>query len=112
MLEILKRTVFAGIGAAVITKERVESILGEWVEQGKLTRDEASKMACRIAEEGKKEFERTRDEVARNMQSLLGKVKYTSETEFEKLEARVRALEEAGKEGKAGKSKSSGSSGT
>ncbi len=95
MLEMLKRTVFAGIGAAVTTKERVESILQEWVEQGKLTKEEAAKMANKIAEDGKKEFERSREEISQNLQKAFGREKYVSEEEYGKLEARVAMLEAA-----------------
>lgn len=94
MLDLLKKTIFAGIGAAVVTKDRVEKTLSELVEQGKITRDEAEKMAEKIAADGKAEFERTKEEVAQNIQRALGRDKIVNETEFRKLETRVSILEE------------------
>lgn len=94
MLDLLKKTIFAGIGAAVVTKDRVEKTLNELVEQGKITRDEAQKMAEKIAADGKAEFEKTKEEVAQNIQRAFGREKAISENEFRKLETRVSILEE------------------
>lgn len=94
MLELLKKTVFAGIGAAVTTKERVETMLQEMVEQGKLTREEASRMADKIARDGKEEFERTQKEITRNLSQMFSKSDVVSMDDFRKLELRVSILEE------------------
>jgi polyhydroxyalkanoate synthesis regulator phasin len=94
MLELLKKTVFAGIGAAITTKERVETMLQEMVEQGKLTREEASRMADKIARDGKEEFERTQKEISRNLSQMFSKSDVVSIDDFRKLELRVSILEE------------------
>lgn len=94
MLDLLRKTVFAGIGAAVTTKERVQSMLNELVEQGKLTQEEAERMAEKIARDGKAEFERTKEEISSNLQSMFGKEKMVTESEFRRLELRVSILEE------------------
>lgn len=94
MLELFKKTVFAGIGAAVITKERVESMLQEMVEQGKMTRDEANRMAEKIAADGKEEFEKTKREINNNVTRMFAREKVVKEEEFHKLELRVSVLEE------------------
>lgn len=94
MLELLKKTLFAGIGAAVTTKERVEAILQEMVEQGKLTREEAERMAEKIAKDGKDEFERTKREISDNISQMLNKGELVRIDDFRKLELRVSILEE------------------
>lgn len=94
MLELLKKTVFAGIGAAVVTKERVQTMLSELVEQGKLTQEEAERMAEKIARDGKVEFERTKEKISDNFQEMFGRDKPIKESEFRKLEFRVSLLEE------------------
>lgn len=94
MLELFKKTVFAGIGAAVTTKERVEAMLQEMVEQGKLTRDEAERMAEKIAADGKEEFENTKQEIKDNFSRMFAKEKVVKEDDFRKLELRVSILEE------------------
>lgn len=94
MMELLKKTVFAGIGAAVTTKERVESMLQELVEQGKLSREEAERMAEKIAKDGKEEFERTKREVGDNLSQMLNRENLVTKDDFRKLELRLSILEE------------------
>src|SRR5690625_7305829 len=94
MLELFKKTVFAGIGAAVITKDRIETMLQEMVEQGKITRDEASRMAEKIAAEGREEFERTKEEISSNFSRMFKRTKFETAEDFLALERRVRRLEE------------------
>lgn len=40
MKELLKNVVYAGIGAAFLTRDKIEDIRGELVTKGKLTKDE------------------------------------------------------------------------
>jgi len=40
MKELLKNVVYAGIGAAFLTREKIEDIRGELVTKGKMTKDE------------------------------------------------------------------------
>ncbi len=40
MKDLLKNAVYAGVGAAFLTKEKIEELSGELVSKGKLTKDE------------------------------------------------------------------------
>ena len=40
MKDLLKNVVYAGIGAAFLTRDKIEEVRGELVEKGKLTKDE------------------------------------------------------------------------
>ncbi len=40
MKDLLKNVVYAGIGAAFLTKEKIEEIRGDLVDKGKMTKDE------------------------------------------------------------------------
>jgi len=93
MLEMLKKTVYAGIGATVTTKEQVQKILHEMVEQGKMTRSEAEKMAEKIVNESRREFESTATEVQQTVREWWQREKPVSEAELHKLESRVKSLE-------------------
>src|SRR6185312_14951749 len=56
MIDLLKKSVLAGLGMAVVTKEKVEEALGDFVRDGKLNASDAKIMAEKIAEQGRKEF--------------------------------------------------------
>ena len=53
MIETIKKTVLAGIGAAAVTTEKAEKALNELVEKGKLSANDAKEAAKKIADEGK-----------------------------------------------------------
>ena len=40
MKELLKNVVYAGVGAAFLTRDKIEEVRGELVEKGKMTKDE------------------------------------------------------------------------
>ena len=87
MIDVIKKTLLAGVGAAVITKEKVEDALGDYVKQGKVKADDARIIADKIAEQGRKEF----DEMS---QTLGTKIKEFAARSDEQTKARVTALEE------------------
>lgn len=94
MIDLIKKTLLAGIGAAVITKEKIENRLEGFVQQGKLTAHEASETADRIVAEGREEFERSRHDLAVRMNELVAKAGLVQQDQWQALEARVKALEE------------------
>ena len=60
MIDLVKKTMLAGVGLAVVTKDKVLESLDELVEKGKLTREEAAAMSEKIVEEGKVETEKAK----------------------------------------------------
>ncbi|MDD4350000.1 MAG: hypothetical protein PHF70_12905 [Opitutales bacterium] len=95
MLDVIKKTLLAGLGATVVTAERVEKSLSELVEKGKLSADEARKTAQKVVEEGRQEWEQSRTELAKTFEDLLKKAKLARQEDLEALEARIAALEAA-----------------
>ena len=57
MIDSLKKTLLAGVGAAVVSKEKVEAVLGDLVRQGKVTSAEAKEVAEKLVSEGRREAE-------------------------------------------------------
>lgn len=95
MIDIIRRTLLAGVGAAVVTREKVESALGEYVRQGKVSSAEARETAGRIADEGRREFDRMTEELDQRLRTLLDGVDGRAQRRLDALEARVAALENA-----------------
>ncbi len=52
MLDPIKKTIYAGIGAVVISKEAIEKTLGEWVEKGKISSNDAKEFFARASKLG------------------------------------------------------------
>lgn len=93
MMDIIKKTLLAGVGAAVITKEKAESALGEFVQQGKVSATEARQMAEKIAEQGRREFENMSQELNDKLREKFAGVDQQTQERIAALEARVAALE-------------------
>ncbi len=87
MIDVIKKTLLAGVGAAVITKGKVEDALGDYVKQGKVKADDARIIAEKIAEQGRKEF----DEMS---QTLGAKIKEFTHHSNAETKAHIAALEE------------------
>ncbi len=95
MIDSIKKTMLAGIGAAIITKDKVESALSEFVDQGKVTAADAKSMAEKVAEDGRKEFDQVSDQMNGKIKEMLSKLNADTRDEITALEARVTALEKA-----------------
>lgn len=95
MIETIKKTLLAGVGAAVITKEKVQDALEDYVRQGKLKADDAKIIAEKIAERGKREFEELSQQASAKAAELFQKNDAAVTARLAALEARVAALEAA-----------------
>jgi polyhydroxyalkanoate synthesis regulator phasin len=93
MIDLIKKTMLAGIGATAITKEKVESLLGEYVEKGKLSAQDAKSMADRIVADGRQEYEQVRHDLGVRFNEMLKKSNFATREELDAFEKRLAALE-------------------
>jgi polyhydroxyalkanoate synthesis regulator phasin len=93
MIDLVKKTMLAGVGLAVVTKEKVSESLEELVEKGKLTREEAAAMSDKIVEEGKAETEKAKTEANKLFNDMLHRANVVTKDQFDLLAARVHELE-------------------
>ena len=79
MIDLLKKTLLAGVGAAVITKDKIEGALDDFVRQGKVNSSDARIIAEKIAEQGRREFDELAGDLNESISSLLDRktVSYT-----------------------------------
>ncbi len=90
MIDLIKKTLLAGVGAAVITKEKVEDSLGDYVRQGKVKAEDAKIIAAKIAEQGRKEFEDVSQTLAAKIQEVASRASGSGD----KTDPRIAALEQ------------------
>jgi len=93
MIDLLKKTLLAGVGATVITKERLEAALNELVDKGKLTADDVRSAADKIMNEGKTEYEEARHSLQELFDDLLARANVAKNKDLAALRARVEHLE-------------------
>jgi len=93
MKETLKNVVYAGVGAAFLTKEKIEEIRSELIERGKMTRDESRQFVddlIKRSEGAKEELERW---LCRQVEERVEQLHLATRDEVEELRRRIEALE-------------------
>ncbi len=99
MLELVKKTVLAGAGLAVLTAERLEGLFAEWVKKGEITEQEAKEAVADLTEKSKQARRDLEDWLEKQVARALGRLSLPTRMEIEELERRIARLEqESGKE--------------
>jgi len=93
MIDLIKKTLLAGVGAAVVTKEKIEETLDDYVRQGKVKAEDARIIADKIADQGRKELEDVSRTLAAKIQDLASGGREKTDGRIAVLEERIRALE-------------------
>jgi polyhydroxyalkanoate synthesis regulator phasin len=93
MFEIFKKSLFAGLGLAVVTKTKFESVLEKLVEEGKMSRGEAEKMGQELLESGEKQWTDFETRLQETIKGFLKNMDICKTTDLKKLEKKVRAID-------------------
>ncbi len=94
MIDSIKKTLLAGFGAAVITKETVDTALREWIEKGKISPEEAKNFAERLVSTGENRWEKTKEDVSQKISDVLKTAPFARRSDLEALSVRVALLEQ------------------
>ncbi|MEY3608359.1 MAG: hypothetical protein RLZZ447_1147 [Verrucomicrobiota bacterium] len=95
MIDALKKTLLAGVGAAAVSKEKVEAVLGDLVRQGKVTSAEAREVAEKLFAEGRREAATLTQDLSEQVKGAFAGIDQRAQHRLDALEARVAALEQA-----------------
>ena len=93
MFEIFKKSLFAGLGIAVVTKTKLETALEKLVEEGKLSRDEAEKMGKELLESGEKQWDDFETRLKETVKGFLDNMDICKSSDLKKVEKKVKALD-------------------
>jgi polyhydroxyalkanoate synthesis regulator phasin len=95
MLESIKKGLQATVGAAVLTRRRIRENLDKLVKEGKLSGEEADRLADEMVEEGRRELTSIQEKIASSWHKSLKGLDIVTRKEFEDLTKRVEALEKS-----------------
>lgn len=93
MIDLMKKSMLAGLGLAVVTKDKVLESLHELVEKGNLSQEEAAAMSEKIVAAGTEETEKAKIEASHLFNELLHRANVVTRDQYEALAARVTELE-------------------
>jgi len=100
MMDLIKKTLYMGVGLANMTKEKVEEISQELIKKGELSAAEGKDFIddlTRKSEEARKALEARVDSLVK---SSLARMKIATSDDVAALEKRVKKLEDKPKPGK------------
>ncbi len=95
MKELMKNVVYAGVGAAFLTKEKIEELNRELVEKGKMTQEEGKK----FVEELIKKSENAKDQlelwISQRVEDRIRQLNLATRDELADLKRQVEELQVA-----------------
>ena len=95
MIELIKKVMFTGLGAASLTKEKIEEIGRDFIEQGKLSRQEGEKLVDELrakAEESKQEIKK---QIEERVEEILKKMNLARMSDLDELKRQVKELQDS-----------------
>jgi len=93
MFEMIRKSLLASLGAAVVTKEKVEAATKKWVDDGKISTDEAEKLAQDLVENGRKQWEEIQSKVSETVRKTLENLDIATRKDIDNLTNRIEGLE-------------------
>jgi polyhydroxyalkanoate synthesis regulator phasin len=94
MIDLLKKTLLAGVGLTLLTKDKVEELAREMAKSAQLSREKGEEFveeAVARAEKGRADLEAT---VQRLVREALAKADVPTREDYARLAARVERLEQ------------------
>lgn len=91
--ELLEKTFLLGIGAAAITKDRIQELVDEFVRRGQLSGEEGRDMVERLATRSKEEARSVLKRADSSLQSALRELGFVTKKDFDELALRLEQLE-------------------
>lgn len=94
MFETLKKTLYAGLGAATLSKEAIEKVLNDWVEKGKISQSDAKEFFSKASKIGEENWEKARNDFSEKAEDLGKKWPFATREQICKISKRLKAIEE------------------
>ena len=93
MSDFVKKGILAGVGLAVLTKEKVLDSLNDLVEAGRLSRADAVAAADKIVDEASQTSQGAKQEASHFLNDLFKRANLVTRDQYDALERRVIELE-------------------
>ena len=93
MFEIFKKSLFAGLGLAVVTKTKLESVLDKLVEEGKMSKEEAEKMGKELLDSGEQQWTDFESRLQETVKGFLENMDICKASDVKKLEKKIKAFD-------------------
>jgi|TARA_B100001939_G_C16908417_1_gene603435 polyhydroxyalkanoate synthesis regulator phasin len=93
MLDLIKKSIYLGLGAATASKEKIESLVDELIEKGQLTKDDKPKVVQDILDKIEKEEKEIKTKINNTVTEGMNKLGVVAKSDYDNLLKRVEELE-------------------
>lgn len=94
MEDFLKKIISTGLGAAILAKNKAQELIDDLVNKGKMTEEEGNKFLNDLKEETDKSKSDFENELRVMMRKILDRMNIASRQDIERLEKRIKILEQ------------------
>ncbi|RLD14068.1 hypothetical protein DRI50_05995 [candidate division KSB1 bacterium] len=102
MLDIIKKSIYLGLGAASLTKERVDKLVDELIEKGQVAKDDKANAVKDIMDKVEKEEKELEKRIKKTVNEAIESVGAATQNDIDELKKQLKELEEKLAEMKAG----------
>jgi polyhydroxyalkanoate synthesis regulator phasin len=93
MLDIIKKSIYLGLGAATATKETVETLVDELIEKGQLSREKKTGAVQEILDKIEKEEKEISDRIKSAVEKVVAEIGLPTQKNIQELRDRLETLE-------------------
>ncbi len=93
MLDIIKKSIYLGLGAATATKEKVESLVDELIEKGQLSREQKVGAIQEIMDKIEREEKEISNRIKSEVIKAIEEIGLPTKKDIDELNQRLSALE-------------------
>ncbi len=93
MLDEIRKGLFAGFGAVVLTREKIEAVCRKLVEEAKMSKEDAEKLANDLYDAGRRQWSDLEGWIRNAVRSALESIDVGSDKELKKIAAKLDNVE-------------------
>jgi polyhydroxyalkanoate synthesis regulator phasin len=93
MKELLKNVVYAGIGAAFLTKEKIEELKGDLIEKGKISQEEGKQFVDDLLRKSEKAKDQLDLWINKRVEDRIQQLNLATKDEIAELQRKIEELQ-------------------
>jgi len=93
MKELLKNVMYAGIGAAFLTKEKIEELKGELIEKGKMSQEEGRQFVDDLLRKSEKAKDQLDLWINKRVEDRIKQLNLATKDEIAELQRKIEELQ-------------------
>ena len=93
MIEEIKRGLLTGLGAVLLTRDKIDETMQRMVKEARISEEDARRLRDELMETGEERFSRLEDSMERAMEKAMGRMGIARDKDLLKIKHRLDALD-------------------